>query len=418
MAKRSVVVLGGGCAGLETAFLLRQRLGDSIDLTIVSDSDCFSFRPGTVYVPFGADPGRFELPLCEPGDRRNIGLIRSRVRGLDTRARRFHLERSRLPYDYLVIATGAAAAPQEVPGLAEHAKLLWSPRELRALRGTVERIVRAGRDGVTTEVLFLVPPLAGFTAPLYECALMLETFLRRAHARGAVRLTVATAEGAYVQALGPKLHGVLSDEFAVRGIEGLTGYRVADVSARRVRFQNGQEVAYDELIALPPARAAVRYEGLPMDDRGFLRAAPDNRAVVGFDGIFAPGDAGDFPLKQAYLALLQAHATADAIAGAITGEGPREGFDPVSLYVMDDLERGTFARTPLDFSGRTPDAVGVRHAGAAGCQVSVARPWRLAKKTLARGIVRKFRAGEPFQAGAGWRAKRAALERFGALLTL
>jgi sulfide:quinone oxidoreductase len=92
MSKGSVVVLGAGCAGLETALLLRRRLGDSIDLTVVSDTDRFAFRPGTIYVPFGADARRFELPLFEPADRRNIGMIHSRVRGLDTRARRFDIE--------------------------------------------------------------------------------------------------------------------------------------------------------------------------------------------------------------------------------------------------------------------------------------------------------------------------------------
>jgi NADH dehydrogenase FAD-containing subunit len=233
-----------------------------------------------------------------------------------------------------------------------------------------------------------------------------------------VRITVATAEQTYVQALGSKMHGVIADEFEVRGIEGRTEHRVEQVTEGDVRFQNGEVLAYDELIALPPARAAVRYDGLPMDARGFLRVAPDNRAVMGFDGVFAPGDAGDFPLKQAYLAFLQSHAAAEAIAGAVTGEGAREGFDPVSLYLMDDLERATFARVPLDYSGRTAEAVGLRRGGAGGYQVSVARLWRLGKRRLAEAVVRRFRAGDPFQAGAGWQAKRAALERFGSLITL
>jgi NADH dehydrogenase FAD-containing subunit len=400
---------------LETAFLLRRRLRDAIDLTIVSDRDAFSFRPGTIYVPFGAEGARFEVPLHEPGDRRNIGLIRSRVRGVDTRARRFELERSRLPYDYLVIATGAAPRAQEVPGLAAHAHLLWGPGDMVALRAVVERVVRAGRDGLNTQVLFLVPPAAAFTAPLYEFALMLETWLRRARARGSVRLTLATAEGAYVQALGPKLQAVMADEFELRGIEGHTLHRAQEVSESQVRFHNGQTIAYDELIALPPAAAAVRYDGLPMDARGFLHVAPDNRAVVGLDGVYAPGDAGDFPVKQAYLAFLQAHAVAEAIAGTISGEGPREGYDPVTLYLLDDLERGTFARVPLDFSGRTADAVGLR---AAGDQVSVARLWRLGKKRLADSVVARFRHGDPFHAGGGWSAKRAALQTLGSWLSV
>jgi NADPH-dependent 2,4-dienoyl-CoA reductase/sulfur reductase-like enzyme len=186
------------------------------------------------------------------------------------------------------------------------------------------------------------------------------------------------------------------------------------VSESQVRFHNGQTIAYDELIALPPAAAAVRYDGLPMDARGFLHVAPDNRAVVGLDGVYAPGDAGDFPVKQAYLAFLQAHAVAEAIAGTISGEGSREGYDPVTLYLMDDLERGTFARVPLDFSGRTADAVGLRAAD----QVSVARLWRLGKKRLADSVVARFRHGEPFHAGGGWSAKRAALQTLGSWLSV
>jgi sulfide:quinone oxidoreductase len=270
---------------------------------------------------------------------------------------------------------------------------------------------------VTTQVLFLAPPNVGFAAPLYECALMLETFLRRARARGPIRLILATAESAYVRALGPKLHAVIADEFELRGIEGHIEHRVEEVTDREVRFANRQVIAYDELIALPPVRAAVCYDGLPKDARGFLKVAPDNRAVLGFDGIFAPGDAGDFPVKQAYLAFLHAHAVAEAIAAALTGEGPREGFDPVSLYLMDHLERGVFARVPLDFSGRTADAVGLHSGAGAGSHVSVARLWRLGKRRLGDAVVRRFRAGDPFHAGAGWQAKRAALERLGSLIS-
>src|SRR5439155_16589516 len=67
-----VVVLGGGFAGLESAFYLRARLGERAAITLVSDQDDFLFKPNTIYVPFGADPSSLLIPLARPAAKRDI----------------------------------------------------------------------------------------------------------------------------------------------------------------------------------------------------------------------------------------------------------------------------------------------------------------------------------------------------------
>jgi sulfide:quinone oxidoreductase len=62
-----VVVLGGGFGGLEAAFYLRHRLGDRVDLTLVSDQDHFLFKPNTIYIPFGEGSGEPEDPARPAG---------------------------------------------------------------------------------------------------------------------------------------------------------------------------------------------------------------------------------------------------------------------------------------------------------------------------------------------------------------
>ncbi len=64
--KPRVLVLGGGFAALESAFLLRMRLRDQVDLTLVSDNASFVFRPNSIYVPFGADPDSLLVDLAKP----------------------------------------------------------------------------------------------------------------------------------------------------------------------------------------------------------------------------------------------------------------------------------------------------------------------------------------------------------------
>lgn len=40
-AKTRIVVIGGGFAGLESAFLAHAKLGDRADITLVSDQRCW-----------------------------------------------------------------------------------------------------------------------------------------------------------------------------------------------------------------------------------------------------------------------------------------------------------------------------------------------------------------------------------------
>ena len=112
--KARVVVLGGGFAGLEAAFLLRARLGERAELTLVSDADEFLFKPNTIYIPFGADPASLLIRLDRPAHRRDIALVRGRAHAIDPGGRVVHADGGRLPYDFLVVATGAGMRPEEV----------------------------------------------------------------------------------------------------------------------------------------------------------------------------------------------------------------------------------------------------------------------------------------------------------------
>jgi NADH dehydrogenase FAD-containing subunit len=54
MSRFSVVVCGGGVAGMEAVLRLRRLAGDQLDITLVSASDTLVYRPLSVLEPFGA----------------------------------------------------------------------------------------------------------------------------------------------------------------------------------------------------------------------------------------------------------------------------------------------------------------------------------------------------------------------------
>jgi sulfide:quinone oxidoreductase len=417
MAIPRVVVLGGGFAGLETAFTLRTSLGPAVDVTVVSDQSSFLFKPNTIYIPFGADEDSLLIRLARPLHRQQINLHHGQVVGLDPDTRRIELsDGTTLGYDFAVIGTGAGMCPDEVPGLAENASTIWTPADMRQLGARLQCLRSRALRGQRVDVLFLVPPGNKCAGPLYEIAFMLETWLRRQGVRDRVTITWSTVEPSFIHAFGPRLHDVVAGEFAARGIEAHTGEVVVKVGPEEVLYADGTTRHFDELVSFPPYVAAVHYDGLPSDDRGFLSCEPETRQVTGRPEIYAPGDAGDFPVKQAFLAFLQANAAADHLASNIGGGPFERPFDPVSMCVMEMFDKATFAQVPLTLTGEAIDPVAVR-AGADGAyRVGVSPLWRLGKKALALYLPLRFRRGRPFHSGTAWQAMDAGLKGMARLL--
>jgi NADH dehydrogenase FAD-containing subunit len=415
--RHSIVILGAGFAGLETAFLLRMRMRDHAELTVVSEREAFTFRPNTIYVPFGADPADLVVDLSKPFQRRHVTFIGGRVTGVDPDAHKVELAGSRkLGFDKLVIATGADMRPGDIPGLAEHAATIWTPQSMLRVRDRFQRVLADARAGRRSRVLFLIPPNNKCAGPLYEIVLMFETWLRRERARDHVDITWSTFEQTFIQAFGPRLHDVVSTEFDQRGIDGHTDEIVTEIAPEIAHYRDGSTRAFDHLIAFPPYVAAVRYESLPSDDRGFIQTEPATRQVAGHPDIYAPGDAGDFPVKQAFLAFLQADTVAEHIAASAGMHAFEKPFDPVSMCIMEMFDKATFAQVPLELTGEPARPVTVRADANGDYKVGTGTTWRLGKKMLGTTVPMRFHAGEPFHAGLAWQMMDVGLKGMSAVL--
>ena len=415
-ASPRAVVLGGGFGGLEAAFDLRRRVGGRARISLVSDQDHFLFKPNSIYVPFGLDPERLRVPLARPTGRKGIEFVQAHAHEVDPEARRLVVDGRALPYDFLVIATGAGMRAEEVPGLGEHAISTWTPDDMLRLRDAFAELVAAAGRGERRRVLFLVPPNNKCAGPLYEVVLMLETWLRRRDARRGAEITWATYEDSYIQAFGPRLHDVVEREFDRRGITGHYGLTVDRVESDVVTFGNGQALGYDLLVSFPPYVASTSFAGLRSDDRGFLATEQASRRLVDHPEIFAVGDAGDFPVKQAFLAFLQADAAAAHLADEILGTRAASGFDPVSMCVMEQFDKATFAQVPLRLTDDPARPVEVRPDADGAYRVGSSVAWRAGKKVLGMSVPWRFRSGQPFHAGPFWRGMEIGLKAMSGVL--
>lgn len=405
-----IVVLGGGFGGLEAAFYLRMRLRDRAKITLVSAQDHFLFKPNTIYIPFGLDPDRLKISLYPPTRRKHIEFILGAAGEVDPVRKTVAVNGETRSYDYLVVATGAGMRPEEVAGLQDYALTIWTPEEMLRLRRAFQMLVDDVQSGASRRVLFLVPPNNKCSGPLYEMVFMLDTWLRRRRVRDRVELTWSTYEGGYIQAFGPRLHEVVTTEFARRNIAGFTNFPVDHVQADHVAYRGGERLAYDLLISFPPYVAATPFASLPSDGRGFIATDLATRRVQGHPEIFAVGDAGDFPVKQAFLAFLQADAAAEHLAAEILGAAPDFSFEPTSMCVMEQFDKATFAQVPLRLTGVAEKPVEVRPDLPRLYRVGSSTTWRLGKKLLGVYLPWRFAAGEPFHAGLPWKGMEVGLK--------
>ena len=397
-SRTKIVFLGGGFAGLETAYALRSAMPDQADITLISNRPTFLFRPHTIYIPFGVDEDQLLVDIAKPARRREIRFVEAHARAADPVRRVIAYERDGQThhelYDYLVVATGAQPHPEEIPGLTEHGHSMGSVPGMVALRNRLNHVLERAKYGKVQRIVLALPPHAPYTTPVYELTFMLDSFLRDARVREQVNLTLVTHESQYIESFGPLLHNLIQEQFETRGIENRTGSALVRVEAGVAHFDTGDALPFDLLAAFPPASASVAFPGLPADERGYLHTHLATRHVHGLHGVFAAGDTSDFPIRQAFVALLQADAIAEGITADVQGRAPRFVFEPVSKFVMEEFDTGLYAQTPFSTEG--------------GLHVDLDSPeykagasplWRIGKRMLGNALPRRFSQGEPFNAG-------------------
>jgi sulfide:quinone oxidoreductase len=340
-----IVILGGGVGGTLTANLLARHLrGHDVSITVADATGRHVYQPGWLYLPFGKARAR-DLVRAERGllDRR-VELVVDEFTRIDPDKRQVVAANgAALPYDFLVVATGARNTPEDVPGLVEanhhfyaEAAALDLGRALETLDGG--RIV-VGVGGLP----YRCPP-----APL-EFLLLLDAELRRRHARDRFELTYTFPIGRpfTIESVSDFVAPILAE----RGIAVETFFNLETVEPgrREITSLEGTTLPYDLLVMVPPHRGAaiVATSGLG-DEQGWLPTDRHTLQVKGQERIYALGDATDLPVsKSGSAAHFQAKPLAARLAAEIAGK-PVDGHC-YNGHVMCFLETGDEQATALNF---------------------------------------------------------------------
>src|SRR5690606_38356326 len=108
-ARPRVVIVGAGFGGLSAAKALA---GTAVDVTLIDRENHHLFQPLLYQVATaGLSPADIAAPIRSiVGNKCNITVLLGEVGGVDTASRTVRIGARQVPYDFLVLATGARHA--------------------------------------------------------------------------------------------------------------------------------------------------------------------------------------------------------------------------------------------------------------------------------------------------------------------
>jgi sulfide:quinone oxidoreductase len=298
----SVLIAGGGVAGLEAAFALRELAGDRIAVTVLSARGDFVYRPLAIGEPFNRSwADHYELAdlTAEAG----AEFVRGTLAHVDAEARIARTaDGAELSYDALLVATGATMEPAY-----EHATNVDDAHIDELLHGLVQDI----EEGYAHQLAIVVPAPMPWPLPGYELALMASE--RAWDMQVELDITLLTPERRALEVFGDEVSRGVAALLAERHIELVTSANCEVPQSHEVIVQPGGRVVRASRVIALPRLVGRRLSGLPADGSGFLSVDEYGR-VRGVDRVWAAGDGTDVAIKQGGVAAQLADVVAHSIS--------------------------------------------------------------------------------------------------------
>lgn len=321
-AQQRVVVVGAGMAGVQTAVALREQgFAGAVTLIGAEPHQPYDRPPLSKAVLLGkAEDSAFDVDFEALSIELRLGLD---VTGLRADAHEIDTEAGPVPYDVLVVATGAE--PVTLPGTegVPGVHLLRTLDDAARLKPVLERrhdIVVVGAGWIGAE------------------------FATAAREAGCAVTVVEAADRPLAGALPAEVAAPMARWYEESGAELLTHARVERIEPGTVHLADGRRLPADAVVVGIGARPATRWligSGIALEKDGSVTA--DDRLRTSLPDVYAVGDCASFPSAR-YGARLLVHHWDNAlqaprtVAADIIGETPQV-YDPVPYFWSEQFGR-------------------------------------------------------------------------------
>ncbi len=317
---KRILVLGAGVAGLLFTLRLAGKVArESVQITLVDESDTFTVRPRLH--EFATNQRVFRRSFSQILRKTQVQFLQARVTSLDPSQHRVTVQdqqqQHELAYDYLVYALGSMTDRHSVPGVAEYAYSLSArgPLSAAALRETLPTVQARGGQMV----------VCGGGATGIETAAQVASVYPR------IKVSLVT-QGSLALSWGKNVADTIRRRLVSLGIEIVDQSTVRAVRAQSVVLDQERELACDLCIwtAGFVVQPLARESGLVINERGQILVDPFLRSVS-HPQIYAIGDAAS-PVEDpgvphvrmsAFTAGIMGAHGADCLSAILAGKTPK-----------------------------------------------------------------------------------------------
>ncbi|WP_438970835.1 NAD(P)/FAD-dependent oxidoreductase [Methylophaga sp.] len=297
-----VVIIGASTAGLPAAYELKAALGDSHQVTVISNTPIFHFVPSNPWVAVGwRTREQISFDLQPSLSAKGISFYDCGVKTIHAEDNKLTLgDEAQIEYDYLIIATGPKLAFDEIEGFGPDGFT-----ESICTVGHAENAYVSWQDFIKDPGPIVVGAVQGASCygPAYEYAMILNRALRKAKLRHRVPITFVTPEP-YIGHMGVSGVGdsksLFESEFRMNDIKWLTQTRVKSVESGKMlveQLDDQAETIKTHQLPFKYAMMIPAFSGVDcvvnlgkdaVNPRGFLKVDEYQRSPV-YPNIFGTG---------------------------------------------------------------------------------------------------------------------------------
>lgn len=321
-----IVIIGGGFGGLEAAFSLKGLLKRPFEITLIDRSAYHAFIPSIHLIVSGkVSADSIRIPLKVVLGAAGMMFVQDEALTVNTEKREVTTNGRTLPYDYLIVSSGAENNYFGIPGAEEYSYRFRTPEDADRIRA---KLVQALTGEATCRFV-----LAGGGTEGVEVVGEVLDLIRdegREEDLKAGRITIDMIEGK--TRLLPNFPGevqdIVEEYLRGRGVSLIAGDRISEVRKDGIVLDSGQKREASILIwsgGIQPSKL-IRELPLLKDPGGWLKVtgllhAPEDERVYGIgDAVSISIDGGLLALQRlAYHAQDQARVAALNIAADISG---------------------------------------------------------------------------------------------------